>query len=155
MGEIIQMKDKRNLGIEKIQFINKLGKIVDELEEKRLRDLIYNCVAEKDYEFDFYTLCHINYESVEILKEKTNNKPTVAVFDVSNAIEMQVVVDTIHTRDYFCILEGRPDASLQEIMMDKYFTQFYCVGIRVNTDLKKPFRLNIFYKPIIKEDYNG
>ena len=148
MGNIIQMKTKNSLGIDKIEFLNHEGKEVDEKETKRLQELLYKCVAERDDEFDFFTLIHINYDSIETLKEKTNNKPYVRVAEVSNAVEMQVIVDVVKTRDFFCIVEGRLDASIQELQLDKYFTQFYCIGVRVNRELEKPFRLNIFYKPI-------
>ena len=148
MGNIIQMKTKNSLGIDKLEFLDHNGNNVSEAESKRLHELIYKCVAERDSEFDFFTLIYINYDSVETLKEKTNNKPYVRVAEVSNAVEMQVVVDIVKTRDFFCIIEGRPDASINELQMDKYFTQFYCIGMRVNTELEKPFRLNIFYKPI-------
>ena len=148
MSNIIRMKTKNSLGIDKLEFLDHNGNNINEAESKRLHELIYKCVAERDDEFDFFTLIHINYDSIETLKEKTNNKPYVRVAEVSNAVEMQVIVDVVKTRDFFCIVEGRPDASIQELQLDKYFTQFYCVGMRVNKELEKPFRLNIFYKPI-------
>jgi hypothetical protein len=75
MGNIIQMKTKNSLGIDKIEFLDHNGNSVSDVESKRLHELIYKCVAERDSEFDFFTLIHINYDSIETLKEKTNNKP--------------------------------------------------------------------------------